>query len=73
MHSELLDVFLRILLLRARVLLEVVFCKASSNDSTTGPRVIHLVIPNNATWSFSRDHVSDVLDTLIVEVKVTEV
>ena len=47
MYSELLDVFLGILLLLwARMILEVVFSKATSNDCTARPRVVHIVSVN---------------------------
>ena len=75
MHSELLDVCLLKLFFRRALglgLLEVVFAEAASDDSATGSRVF-IVISHNATWSLSRDNVGDILDTLIVEVEVTEV
>ena len=72
MYSELLEVFLRILLLWARMILEVVFSNATSDDCTTRPRVAHIVSINTSCLLCS-DHIGDVLDTLIVKVKVTEV
>ena len=76
MHSELLDVCLLKLFFRRALglgLLEVVFGETTCDDSTTGSRLFHIVISYNATWSLSRDNVSDVLNTLIVKVQITEV
>ena len=76
MHSELLDVCLLKLFLRRACglrLLEVVFGKATCDDCAAGSRVFHIVISYNTTWSLSCDNVGNVLDTLIVEVEVTEV
>ena len=76
MHSELLDVCLLKLFFRRALglgLLEVVFGETTCDDCAAGSRVFHIVISYNATWSLSRDNVSDVLDTLIVKVEVTEV
>ena len=55
------------------MLLEVVFSEASGDNGTTRSRVVHVVVFLIAAWRLSCDHVSDVLDTLIIEVEVTEV
>ena len=54
------------------MILEVVFSKATSDDCTARPRVAHIVSVNASCLLLS-DHIGDVLDTLIVKVKVTEV
>lgn len=71
MHSKLLRVYKRVFLwLRARLLmlLEVVFSEASGDNGTTRSRVVHVVVFLIAAWRLSCDHVSDVLDALIVEI-----